>query len=141
MKTNKVKTFWVNLPVKDVKKSKEFFNKLGFQETENQPKNDEYAGFYLDENKTVLMLFPEERFAHFAGNPIADTSKGTEVYLNLDAPTKEYVDEFAEMVKSAGGRVYAEPSEVEGWMYVMGFIDLDGHRWGMLHMDMSQLPK
>lgn len=132
---NKVKSFWINLPVKDVKKSKEFFNKLGFIETERQPENDEYAGFYLDEKKTVLMLFPEQRFAHFAGNPVADTTKCTEAFLNIDSPTREYVDEFAMLVKNAGGKVFAEPTEVDGWMYLMGFSDIDGHRWGMLYMD------
>jgi len=137
---NKVKTFWINLPVKDVKKSKEFFRKLGFSETERQPPNNEYAGFYLDERKTVLMLFPEERFAQFAGNPISDTHKGTEAFLNIDAPTREYVDEFATIVKEAGGTVYATPTEVDGWMYLMGFIDLDGHRWGILYMDNSKIP-
>jgi len=136
---NKVKTFWINLPVKDVKRSREFFRKLGFTETERQPANNEYAGFYLDEKKTVLMLFPEERFAHFAGNPIADTAKGTEAYLNVDAPNREYVDEFAAIVKEAGGTVYAAPMEVDGWMYLMGFIDLDGHRWGMLYMNNSKM--
>lgn len=137
---NKVKTFWINLPVKDVKRSKDFFRKLGFSETERQPENNEYAGFYLDEKKTVLMLFPEDRFAQFAGNPIANTHKGTEAFLNIDAPTPEYVDEFAKIVNEAGGVVYAAPTEVDGWMYLMGFIDLDGHRWGMLYMDNPKMP-
>ena len=32
-------------------------------------------------------------------------------------------------------------AEVQGWMYGSGFTDLDGHRWNLLHMDMSRLPK
>ncbi len=132
---NKVQSFWINLPVKDVKRSKAFFKQLGFLETEHQPEDDAYAGFYLDEKKTVLMLFPEDRFAEFSGNPNADTNKGTEAFLNIDAPTRAYVDAFADLVKKAGGTVFAEPTEVEGWMYLMGFVDLDGHRWGMLFME------
>ena len=138
---NKVKTFWLNIPVKNLERSRKFYIDLGFEETKNGKDNPEFTGFHLDENKTVLMLFKEKRFAHFAGNPIADTSKGTEVFLNLDAPSREYVDEFASLVARAGGEGYAPPQEVDGWMYLMGFIDPDGHRWGMLYMDMAQMPQ
>lgn len=136
-----MKNFWLNLPVKDITRSRRFFNDLGFEENPMHKDNPEFASFYLDENKTVLMLFEEERFAHFSGNPVADTSKGTEAFLNIDAPNREFVDEFSKTVKKAGGEVYAEPAELDGWMYLMGFIDPDGHRWGMLYMDMDKMPK
>lgn len=136
---NKVKTFWVNLPVKDVAKSRKFFKDLGFIENEKHSGGDEFASFFIDENKTVLMLFKEDRFAHFANNPVCDTAKSTEVFLNLDAPSREYVDEFSQMVDDAGGNVFAKPQEVDGWMYLIGFADIDGHRWGMLYMDETKM--
>jgi predicted lactoylglutathione lyase len=50
------------------------------------------------------------------------------------------VDELAETAKAAGGTVYAEPGENQGWMYGCGFSDPDGHRWNVLYMDMSKMP-
>jgi predicted lactoylglutathione lyase len=61
--------------------------------------------------------------------------------INLDAASREEVDAFAETVKRAGGDVYYEPTEVEGWMYITSFADLDGHRWSMLYMDWNNMPK
>jgi hypothetical protein len=47
---------------------------------------------------------------------------------------------IAEIVRKAGGKIYAEPGESQGWMYAFGFEDLDGHRWSMLYMDISKMP-
>ncbi len=135
---NNVKSFWINLPVKDISVSRAFFNAIGFEEVPMHENNPDLAGFYLDENKTVMMLFPEGQFAGFSGNTVADTDKGTEALFNIDAPSRKEVDVFAEMVRKAGGKLFAEPSEVDGWMYAMGFCDPDGHRWSVLHMDMSR---
>ena len=32
-------------------------------------------------------------------------------------------------------------SALLGWMYGFGFCDIDGHRWNVLYMDMSKMPK
>jgi predicted lactoylglutathione lyase len=61
--------------------------------------------------------------------------------INFDAESKEEVDMMAEKVRQAGGIIYAEPGESQGWIYAFGFIDLDGHRWSMLYMDMKNMPK
>jgi predicted lactoylglutathione lyase len=42
---------------------------------------------------------------------------------------------------NAGGTVFSESEEKDGWMYGCGFADLDGHRWNVLYMDMSKMPK
>ena len=61
--------------------------------------------------------------------------------INIDAQSKEEVDQMAEIVRATGGKIYAEPGESEGWMYAFGFEDLDGHRWSILYMDYSKMPK
>jgi len=104
-------------------------------------KAEHLASFLIGEHNFVIMLFPEESFKSFSGNAIADTKKGTEVLLNIDAQSKKEVDEMAETVLKAGGKIYAEPGESQGWMYAFGFEDLDGHRWSMLFMDMEKMPK
>ena len=85
------------------------------------------------------MLFPNNMFKKFTQNEITDTKKGTEVLINIDAQSKEEVNEMAEKVRVAGGRIFAEPGESQGWMYAFGFEDLDWHRWVMLYMDMSKM--
>jgi predicted lactoylglutathione lyase len=136
----KTKNFWLNLPVRDVKKSKEFFEAIGFKVNPMHENAEHLASFLIGENNFVLMLFPNDTFRNFTKNEVADTEKGTEVLLNIDAQSKEEVDEMAKTVRKAGGRIFAEPGESEGWMYAFGFEDLDGHRWVMLHMDMSKMP-
>lgn len=86
------------------------------------------------------MLFPTNAFKNFAQNKVADTTKGSEVLINIDAQSREEVDEMAKKVHLAGGKIFAEPEESQGWMYAFGFEDLDGHRWIMLYMDTSKMP-
>lgn len=135
------KEFWFNLPVKDLKKSKTFFMAIGFESNPRHEDADHLGSFFIGDKKVVMMLFPEDKFTHFTSHPIGDTTKGTEILLNIDAENREEVDEMAKKVKAAGGKIYSEPGEAEGWMYAFGFEDLDGHRWSVLHMDLSKMPK
>ena len=136
-----IKQVWLNLPVKDLAKSKVFFRAIGFKENPMHENANHLGGFFIGENNFVVMLFPEETFKTFTGNTISDTKKGTEVLINFDAENREEVDKMAEKVRKAGGKIYAEPGESQGWMYAFGFEDLDGHRWSMLYMDMVKMPK
>ena len=135
-----VKSIWLNLPVNDIRKSIEFFKAIGFKLNPRYENAEDVTSFLIGENNFVLMLFPNDLFKNFAQNEIADTKKGTEVLMNIDAQSKEEVDEMAKKVRDAGGRIFAEPGESQGWMYAFGFEDLDGHRWIMLYMDMSKMP-
>lgn len=132
---------WLNLPVKDIKRSKQFFDEIGFKSNPRHEADEHLASYLIGESNFVVMLFPDSTFKGFVQSEIADTSKGAEVLINVDAQSKEEVDEMAEKVRMAGGKIYAEPRESEGWMYAFGFEDPDGHRWSMLHMDMSKFPK
>ncbi|WP_309641004.1 VOC family protein [Flavobacterium sp.] len=130
--------FWLNLPVKDLKKSKDFFTQLGFS-FKDAPKN--LLSLLVGKQDVVINLFEETEFKGYSGNEIADTKNATEVLFNIGAENKEAVDQFAEKIKKAGGEIYRGPEDKDGWMYGCGFTDLDGHRWSMLYMDMSKMPK
>lgn len=136
-----IKSFWINLAVKDVQKSKEFFKAIGFKENPLHEKAMHLASFFIGDKEVVMMLFPENTFKNFTQNEIADTKIGSEVLLNIDAQSKEQVDKMAEIVSKAGGKIYAKPGESQGWMYAFGFEDLDGHKWSMLYMDFEKMPK
>ena len=134
------KEFWINLPVKDINKSKEFFLKLGFSPNPGMGNSDESTSVLIGNKKVVLMLFNEPTFKKFASNEIADTKKTTEVLFSIDAESKEEVDEMSKKAREAGGTIFGEPKDNQGWMYGCGFADLDGHRWNVLYMDMGKMP-
>jgi predicted lactoylglutathione lyase len=135
-----VKQIWLNLPVKNVEKSKAFFTKIGFSFNEKHD-TASYTCMVVGENNFAVMLFEETQFESCILNKIADTTVGSEVLISIDAQSREEVDEFANKIQEAGGNVFAKPAESEGWMYGCGFADLDGHRWNVLYMDLSKLPK
>ncbi|WP_338540849.1 VOC family protein [Paenibacillus tundrae] len=127
---------WINLPVKDVEKSTRFYNEIGFHAA-----NVGHERAKLTIGQTTILLFPNATFEKFTGSQIADTSHSAEVIFSISAESREEVDAFIQKVESAGGSVFGKPSETDGWMYGAGFADLDGHRWNLLYMDESQMPK
>lgn len=134
------KEFWLNLPVKDVSRSKTFFKEMGFSFNENFGGGPNSACLQVGSKNVVVMLFEEPTFKSFTVNPLTDTQRSTEVLLSIDAESPAEVDEIAQKATAAGGTVFSKPAESQGWMYGCGFADLDGHRWNVLHMDMSKLP-
>lgn len=135
------KELWINLPVKDVARSRDFYIQIGFKPNPNQPATDQMAAFLVGEKEIGLMLFSEDQFREFSNHEIPDLKKGTSTLFSIDAESPEEVDKLAEKIKKAGGTIYGEPGEKDGWMYGCGFIDPDGHRWSILHMDMNKMPK
>jgi len=132
----KKQELWLNLPVKDLKKSKAFFLSLGFESTRDVPG---MVGFNI--GQVPVMMVAQSDFEKYASHQMAETDKGSELLISVDAPDKAYVDEMVEKVKSAGGKVFSEAQEIQGWMYNMGFVDPDGHRWNIVHLDWENMPK
>ena len=134
------KEIWINLPVKDIDRSKAFFTKLGFPFNE-QRSNAELASLAIGTKNLVVNLFKDSIFETFTKNRIADTKQATEVLFSIGAESREEVDELLRKAVGAGGTVFSESGEKDGWMYGCGFADLDGHRWNILYMDMTKMPK
>lgn len=132
------KQIWLNLPVKNVAKAKDFFWKIGFSFNE-QHDTPSSTCMVVGESHFVVMLFEESLFTSFSQNKLTDTQSGSEVLISIDAESAAEVDELAKKVEEAGGTVFAPPAESQGWMYGFGFADLDGHRWNVLFMDFSKL--
>lgn len=133
------KQIWLNLPVKNIAKAKEFFWKIGFSFNE-QHDTPNSTCMVVGEAHFVVMLFEEVLFSGFSQNGITDTKSSSEVLISIDAENREEVDELAVKVQEAGGTIFSPPAESQGWMYGFGFADLDGHRWNVLFMDFSKLP-
>ena len=129
---------WFNIPVRDLAKTKKFFQSLGFESTRDAP---EMVGFLFGEKKNQIMMVKEEFFEKYASSTVSDTSKGSELLISFDAFNKEEVDKMAEKVIAAGGQIFSGPSSIQGWMYGFGFADLDGHRWNMVYFEWDKMPK
>lgn len=130
---------FINLPVKNLQKSMEFFKILGFDF--NAQFTDEKAGCMIIKDGSIYaMLLEEHFFKTFTKKPVADATKTTEVLIALDLPSKAAVDEMVKNAVKAGGSTYMEPAD-HGWMYQHSFADLDGHQWELAYMDESKIPQ
>jgi predicted lactoylglutathione lyase len=129
---------FVNLPVKDLQKSIDFFTKVGFDF--NPQFTDDRATCMIIGENIFAMLLVEDRFKDFTKKPISDATKSTEVLIALDAESREQVDEIIGAAVKAGGSIYSDPQDY-GWMYSHSFADLDGHQWEFLYMDESAIPE
>ena len=129
------KEFWLNLPVKDLKRSKTFFTALGFKFSDGQGNTPTSSPLLVGNKNMLVMLFEEATFKGIVNQEITDTANSCEVLLSFDAESKEEVDEIAVRVIKAGGKTNHKPSPMQGPMYGMIFSDLDGHKWNVLHMN------
>lgn len=123
---------FVNLPVKNLDQSKEFFTSIGY--TFNPQFTDDKAACMVISDDIFAMLLKEEFFKTFIPNEIADARKTTESIICLSAGSREAVDSMISKATAAGGTTYKEPQE-HGFMYGHGFQDLDGHIWEVMWMD------
>ncbi|MBL4933085.1 VOC family protein [Clostridium paridis] len=123
---------FVNLPVKDLKKSVDFFTKLGF--TFNHQFTDENAACMIINEDIFAMLLVDEFFKNFTQKEITDTTKSTEVILGLSAESKAMVDVIVDKAINMGGKFSKEAVDF-GHMYQRSFQDLDGHLWEFIYMD------
>jgi uncharacterized protein len=125
---------FVNLPVKNLDRSVEFFTKLGF--SFNAQFTDETATCMVVSEDIFVMLLTEAKFKEFTPNPICDATKSTEVLVCLSSESREEVDKMIRNAVAAGGTTYNEPQDY-GFMYSHGFQDLDGHIWETMFMEPS----
>lgn len=132
MASNNSRMVFVNLPVRDLKKSMAFFSKLGF---EFNPKfTDEKAACMVISQDAFVMLLSEPFFKTFTKRNICDTAQQTEGLFALSCASRAEVDEIARKAIDSGGREAMDPMD-QGFMYGRSFYDLDGHHWEPFWMD------
>ena len=133
------KQIWINLPVKNLAKSKAFFTHIGFTFSEGAGNTEHSACMLIGDKQVVVMLFTEPMFERFVSHSITDTQASNEVLFSIDSESREEVDALALKIIEAGGEIFSKPAENQGWMYGCGFKDLDGHRWNILYIDTSEM--
>ncbi len=125
---------FVNLPVKDLDRSVEFFGKLGY--SFNPQFTDETATCMIVSDDIFVMLLTEAKFKEFTPKNICDSRTSTEVLIALSCDSRERVDELVGKAVAAGGSTYADPKDY-GFMYQHSYQDPDGHMWELFYMDPS----
>jgi predicted lactoylglutathione lyase len=123
---------FVNLMVRDLKRSKDFFSALGF---EFNPKfTDDNAACMVVSDEGFVMLLTESFFKRFTNREPCDTTRHTEALLALACESRAEVDALVKKAVAAGGTHAMEPQE-HGFMYGWSFYDVDGHHWEVFWMD------
>ena len=136
--TKSPRQIFVNLPVRDLERSMEFFSKLGFEF--NRQFTDEKCACMVISETSFVMLLVDTFFKTFTEREIADGTMKTEAILALSCASKAEVDGLAERALAGGGKEVMPPKD-HGFMYYRTFYDLDGHHWEMLWMDSKHAEK
>ncbi|MDD5050714.1 MAG: VOC family protein [Candidatus Pacebacteria bacterium] len=136
MKTN----IFVNLPVKDLNHSIEFFTGLGY--TFNKQFTDQNATCMIVDENIFVMLVVHDFFKKLAKRGVVDNSSDVECAICISAESKEKVDEWVNKAISMGGKENIVPEmNVGDSMYGRSVNDLDGHIWEVMWMDPKMIQK
>ena len=125
------KQIYVNLPVKDLKRSIVFFESLGF--AFNPQFTNEQGACMVISDDIYAMLLDTTFFKTFTPKAVCDTQTHTEVLLCLSCDSRAEVDGLVKKAVAGGGSV-PRPSRDHGFMYHHAFEDIDGHTWELMHM-------
>lgn len=123
---------FVNLPVKDLKRSVEFFTKLGY--TFDPQFTDENATCMIVGENIFVMLLVESFFKTFTKKELCDATRNTEVIVCLSSDSRASANELVAKAVAAGGTT-PNDSKDYGFMYQHGFQDIDGHLWELIYTE------
>jgi uncharacterized protein len=132
------KQIFINLAVKDLKKSLNFYTALGF--TNNPQFSDDTAKCMVWCENIFVMIMTHEKFSSFATKPIADTKSNLAGLFSLSMDSLDEVNMMMTNGLNAGG---VEPNEMKdyGFMQQRTIEDHDGHTWEIFYMDISKFPQ
>ena len=129
---------FVNLPVKDLSKSRAFYGALGF--SFNEQFSDDTAACVVISEDICAMILTHEKFRQFTPHDVCDANEQSEVLICLSCDDRKSVDDTVAKAVAAGGRTFKEPMDF-GFMYGQSFKDPDGHIWELMFMDPTYVPK
>lgn len=133
-----MKQVFINLAVKDVQKSMDFYTRLGF--TNNPQFSDDQGKCMVWSDAIFLMILSHDKFKSFTNKPLADTKKNIAGLFALSVESVDKVNEIVENGLKAGG---TEPTPMDdyGFMQLRKIEDFDGHTWEIFFMDLNKIPK
>lgn len=131
------KQVFINLPVKDVQASMDFYSKLGF--INNPQFSDDNSKCMAWSESVFVMLLDHDKFTNFTNKPLANTKTHIAGLYSLSLESIDQMNSIMATGLAAGG---IEPTEMKdyGFMQQRTIEDLDGHSWELFYMDMSKIP-
>lgn len=132
-----MKQVFINLTVKDVEKSMNFYNQLGF--TINPQFSDDQSKCMVWSETIFVMIMSYEKFKTFMKKPIADSKNSLASWFALSVESLERLNELMESGLKAGG-IEPMPMKDYGFMQLRNLEDLDGHTWEIFFMDTTKIP-
>ena len=132
MTNNGTRKLFVNLAVRDLPRSMDFFRSLGFDF--DRRFTDDKAACMIISSEAYVMLLTQPFFKTFTKRELCDTAKHTEGLFALSCDSRADVDAMVNKAVAGGGRPAMDPQD-HGFMYGSSFYDLDGHHWEVLWMD------
>lgn len=133
----KANWIFVNLAIKDIAKTRSFFERLWFEFNEKFS-NDKALSLVIWENMYAMLLL-ESYFETFTDKTLCDTTKNTELLLAISVDSREQVDSIMTKALEAWAKEPRPPQD-HWFMYLRDLEDLDGHTWEIFWMDESQMP-
>ncbi|GHA46890.1 glyoxalase [Amylibacter ulvae] len=118
----------VTLAVKNLKKSRKFYKKLGFEEAEGG--NDQIAFYKL--GGQFFSLYSRDALTKDLCMPVHGRSTGG-ISLATNYTSREEVDAAYARAVEAGAIIVTEPTEVFWGGYSGNYADPDGHLWEVAH--------
>jgi predicted lactoylglutathione lyase len=125
----KARGLFVNLSVRDLPSSVEFFRRLGFK-FDRRLTDDQAACMIVNDHAHVVLL-SEPFFKTFTKRVVCDRQSHTESMVACSCGSRAEVDELTAKAIDAGGKRAMDPVDL-GFMYGASFYDLDGHHWEMV---------
>lgn len=131
------KQIFINLAVKNIQKSMDFYTALGF--TNNPQFSDDNGKCMVWSDSIFLMIMLPEKFKSFATKPLADTKSSLAALYSLSLDSIDEVNAMMNNGLKAGG---TEPHEMRdyGFMQQRTIEDFDGHTWEIFYMDITKFP-
>lgn len=127
-------TLFVNLPVHDLTRSIEFFTRLGFTRDPDSSGADS-ARIVISDACSVI-LHRADVFRRYTDTDVTDTATSREVIVGVSVDDRTDVDQLVDRATAAGATGLG-PASDDGFLYMRGFRDLDGHQWSFLHMNVA----
>jgi uncharacterized protein len=128
---------FINLAVKDVAGSMNFYTQLGF--TNNPQFSDDTTKCMMWSGNIFVMIMTHEKFKTFVTKPIADTKNNIAALFALSVESLDKVNELVDRGVAAGG-IEPVPFVDYGFMQKRNIEDFDGNTWEIFYMDMSKFP-
>jgi len=131
------KQIFINLAVKDLQKSMNFYAALGF--SNNTQFSDDTGKCMVWSENIFVMIMTHEKFTTFATKPIADTKSNLAGLFSLSVDSFDEVNNILTNGLKSGG---TEPNEMRdyGFMQQRTIEDFDGHTWEIFYMDITKFP-